>query len=333
MDYNTKCIHFVLVKIKTLRIVYNLLRLVLNIHQFKWRFDMKNNVFTIYFALTFLMMPFISMSQFNGGNGTINNPYIISTIEDLNNIRNYPDAHYLQSNDIMIDESEFDESGKLYNDGLFWEPIGSYDNHFIGTFNGNGFVIKGLKINRADDDYIGLFGIISSTSVLDNIILEQAEVNGKQFVGILAGYNIGGTITNCFAQGKVMGYSYSGLLVGANTEGSIVDCYTDGHVSSCNYTGGLLGFNLLGIIINSVTKGEVDGNNFTGGFVGYNNIGIIKMCISESNVSGYYFTGGFAGFNLNSMLTSCTTISNIEGIENTGIIAGFNSEDLHRIKF
>lgn len=45
-----------------------------------------------------------------------------------------------------------------------WVPIGSNTKPFTGQFDGNGFIIKNLTINRPSTDYQGLFGYTGSTA-------------------------------------------------------------------------------------------------------------------------------------------------------------------------
>ena len=115
------------------------------------------------------------------------------------------------------------------------------NNSFDGTFDGGGFIIRNLTIDR-NEDYVGLFGYNTGTIV--NVTLEDVSINANNgsSVGGLVGYNIG-TIDNV---------SFSGDVEGTNN------------------IGGLVGHNYTGTIENSSFSGNVSGNINIGGFVGRN---------------------------------------------------------------
>ena len=95
---------------------------------------------------------------------------LIKSADDLNNIRNNLSGKYILMND--IDLSSYDN----------WDPIGDTSNRFNGIFDGNGYVIKNLTINRPTEDNVGLFGYTVSANI-QNVGLENVEVTGKEYVG------------------------------------------------------------------------------------------------------------------------------------------------------
>ena len=92
------------------------------------------------------------------GNGTKDNPYLISGKEDLDKFRDLVNAgdsflgEYIKlTGDIELSGSETSQ----------WTPIGTYtsdtdNNPFAGIFDGNGHTIKGLYINDNTADNVGL---------------------------------------------------------------------------------------------------------------------------------------------------------------------------------
>ena len=72
-----------------------------------------------------------------------------------------------------------------------WTPIGDYSTNssyqFKGTFEGNGHVIRNLKIDRQSKGYQGLFGYTYSGSKIQNVGLENVDISGKDYVGGLVG--------------------------------------------------------------------------------------------------------------------------------------------------
>ena len=104
--------------------------------------------------------------EFAGGSGVENDPYLIATKEQLNNVRNHLSAHFKLLFDIEFNNSDFAEGGAFYNEGAKFEPIGNFSDPFTGSFDGNYHTIKNLCINAyssSDDLYAGVFGCISGS--------------------------------------------------------------------------------------------------------------------------------------------------------------------------
>ncbi len=122
-------------------------------------------------------------------------------------------------------------------------PIGSSTAPFNGSFNGNGFIIKGLKVSSGSGN-VGLFGYLSSSASISQLGVVQGVVSAPngQNVGGLVGYNAG-TVSECFYNGSVNGYSAIGGLVGYN-EGKVEFSFANANVSVANdYLGGIIGRN------------------------------------------------------------------------------------------
>ena len=92
-----------------------------------------------------------AVAEFAEGDGSSEYPFQIETAEHLNAVRNHLDAHFVQTADIDLDVAP-------WNEGSGWVPIGTEDEPFIGTYDGNGLEVQGLFINRPAADYQGLFG-------------------------------------------------------------------------------------------------------------------------------------------------------------------------------
>ncbi|WP_202079839.1 GLUG motif-containing protein, partial [Caldalkalibacillus salinus] len=99
----------------------------------------------------------------------------ISSPEDLDQIRNSLNGNYVLAGD--IDLSGYEN----------WEPIGTAVKPFTGSLDGNGYTIKGLTVNRPEEEYVGLFGY-AQYSQLQNVNLEYVDIKGQNYVGGLAGY-------------------------------------------------------------------------------------------------------------------------------------------------
>jgi len=154
------------------------------------------------------------------GAGTEENPYQVASISDLNNMRNNLSAHYRLT-------ANLDLTDYVYADPTQgWLPIGSSPTtSFTGSFDGGGYYIKGLFINRPTTDNVGLFGHIgvsatTGTTTIKNIILVDVNITGNRGTGSLVGRVTGNSQTliqySGVIGGSVTGTGATGGLVGSN---------------------------------------------------------------------------------------------------------------------
>lgn len=183
-----------------------------------------------------------------------------------------------------------------YQEG--WTPIGSSSTQYSGTYNGNGFTISDIFINRNNVSSQALFGELSTSGVITELGIISSNVN----------------VDNS------SWFENYGLLVGANS-GTIEHCFSSGSVTLSNSgadVGGLVGEN-NGYISNSYSRADVSRTNSEsriGGLVGYNSgSGTITKCFSTGSVpSG---GGGFCGAN-GTTITHCFYDANTSGRSDTG---------------
>ncbi len=251
-------------------------------------------------------------TEFAGGSGTTEDPFLVATAEDLNNVRNHLDAHFVQTQNI-------DLSG--YSN---WTPIGTLSNHFTGTYNGVGRKISNLTINEAGNhgsQLRGLFYMISETATLENIYLEDVSIGTWYVAGSLVAQNYG-TIRNCkIVSGSIAGNEHIGGLAGDNC-GLITGCYSNVSVSAeLSTAGGLVGTNYEGIIEFCYATGEVIGTQRVGGLVAYfcgRNTelgGAINTCFASGNVSGSKEIGGLVGYvggGQNRIVSNCFATGHVD---------------------
>ena len=84
-----------------------------------------------------------------------------------------------------------DAGDAWWNGGSGWAPIGSREQPFGATFEGNGHTVGGLFISR-DEQYVGLFGGTSASSVIRHVGVRGVDVSGESRVGGLVGFHPGG---------------------------------------------------------------------------------------------------------------------------------------------
>lgn len=198
-----------------------------------------------------------AQSPFDGGRGTEANPYQIATGEQLVYVRDFLDAHFIQTADIDLSE---------YNN---WDPIGDSGAQFTGAYDGSGNLITGLAINRPAESTVGLFGYNSGE--IHGIGLEVVTITGDNRVGALIGDNRG-DVYESYTTGAVTGNgTYIGGLVGFHDgDGTITNTYSTVKVTGGSQVGGLVGatWNTAGLISYSWSSGEVSGSSSVGGIVG-----------------------------------------------------------------
>ena len=113
-----------------------------------------------------------------------------------------------------------------------WQPIGTPDNPYGGTFNGGGFSVSGLYINSDTDDNVGLFGTVGEDGTVKNVGVEDSYIKGDENVGAICGNNQG-TILNCYNTSIVQGNENVGAITGAITkDGVVANSYSVGKAST-----------------------------------------------------------------------------------------------------
>ena len=211
--------------------------------------------------------------------------YSISTAEELaklatmtNNGKVTGNAEFVLAND--IDLSAYRENGG-------WTPIGTEEYVFSGIFDGNGYKVKNLYINRANEDYQGLFGY-SEQPTFSNLGIENANIITHGISGGLVGRGNSSTITNCYSTGNITTQGISGGLVGNGKSSTITNCYSSGNVTGQSTSGGLAGNGYSSTITNCYSTCNVvmsGKNGNVGGLVGNGNSSTITNCYSTGDVS------------------------------------------------
>ena len=226
------------------------------------------------------------------------------------------------------------------DNGKGWQPLGhDTDNaslgcqgdSFDGTFEGNGWTISDLNINRLGQDCVGLFGRVGANSEIRNLTLRAERVIGKQFVGGLVG--VGESIqvhSSSVEVVEVRGGQRIGGLVGA---GSGTEVYSSSVVVSevrgaGDFVGGLVGSGSSARIhSSSVVAVKVRGvTQNTGGLVGIaDSAHIFSSSVVAAEVSGSgNNVGGLIGVGDSAQIySSSVVVSNLSGPNNVGGLAGF----------
>jgi hypothetical protein len=171
-------------------------------------------------------------TAFSGdGAGTSSDPYMVEDCSMLDEVRDEKDAYYALSSDI-------DCSGTSFQ---------SVDD-FSGVLDGQGHVIHNLEIDEPGSSHVGLIGHAIGGAEVKDIGVENADVTGQQFAGILVGELSDATLSRAYVADSMItggdGSDEVGPLVGL-LRGStplVEDAYSIGSSASGDSdVGGLVG--------------------------------------------------------------------------------------------
>ena len=286
----------------------------------------------IYSLFVFLSMSYTLFSFSGNGSGTEADPYQITTVEQLQEMNDDLYAHYILMNDIDASETrewnvgDHDGDPNTPDSAMGFEPIGEcfystsndpmYKGAFTGSFDGRGYKVTYLYIDRPNENCIGLFGCIADGGYVYDASIENAEVKGAKFVGVFVGRtyadNKNVTIENCNSGGSVSGKMNVGGFIGeffSNYEGTLIEnCHSNILINNDggNVIGGFCGSG-QGVNFRSCSSSGSVGNEdieyfeetSVGGFCGQlisdNNTNNISLCQSSCTVYGGSNIGGFCG--------------------------------------
>ena len=257
---------------------------------------------------------------------------------DLDAVRDNLGGRYILMNDLDSSTAGYEtRASPTANGRKGWQPIGDSREGFSGRFDGQGYEISDLFIDRPDENKVGLFAWVED-GIIEDICVTDVNIIGYADVGALAGSVFLGSISNSYATGNVIGDDFVGGLVGYNydcttmsdshftgnvtggdavgglmggSESCIVtDCYSAGSVTGGEHIGGLMGISELCSVTNSYFTGNVTGGERVGGLVGvfygqaYEHL---SNSYSTGSVSGNISVGGLVGENLGRVMNSYST--------------------------
>lgn len=280
-------------------------------------------------------------AAYSGGSGLQEDPYLISTAEDLaqlsvntNEIPDYTvDKYFKQTADIILNSPDvFARDEKGYITGIAegktanaWTPIGNhfyFTNSFCGNYDGAGHAVRGIYI-ETEVDYQGLFGYINNGSV-SRLGIEDSFIFGWSWVGGVAGILwYGSTVKRSNNRGTVFGTYDIGGLVGFNCA-TVKYSYNTGTVSGTDFVGGLVGYNFYSTVKSCYNIGSVSGETGVGGVAGNNSFSKeLSESFNAGPVSGNAVIGGVAGSNSwYSSMVNCYNIGRVWGTESVGGVVG-----------
>ena len=215
------------------------------------------------------------------GEGTKANPYIVSSLTELELFRNKVNAGDNHAGKYVKLSADVNLSATRSANN--WEPIGTTANPFKGTFDGDGYTISNLVVEG--ENYVGLFGYADNATI-KNVTINNANVKGVECVGVIAG-NVYSTslIDNCHVKGNIK-------VEGQTSVGGIVGKYYT-KVSNCSVIGDGVA---TSYVKGTYVKSDFEGDNI-GGIMGHGgeNNRFTGNTVKNITISGTRKVGGVVG--------------------------------------
>jgi len=300
----------------------------------------------------------LNAQTFSGGTGTQVDPYLISNIDDINELRDLVES-LTNSLDSNWSRGKYFELTQDIADTVTI-PIGITfftnvpNRAFEGHMNGKGFAVT-LNINGGQTNrYGGLFSIVSWGSIIDlktKGYVTGFEVSGG-IVGIISAREIQQRpfviIKGCISEVDLTTHHLTGTLGGIVSQSAkviITDCVFNGSISVV-FTKNTSNFMIGGIVASAGTETIIDGclnlgnlffdvpNGFVPSVVGgiAGNVGGIGSKIISSKNAGFvksiktqnHNVGGITGtVGANSLISDNINVNVVEGHpDSTGCIVG-----------
>ena len=296
--------------------------------------------------LTKLLLPW---EAFSGGDGSIDNPYLINSYGDFAEFIEKMETDPQMLGKAFLQTSDIDLSGN-------WDfrPIGSAEQPFTGIYDGGGHVLKGGRARTVTDgDATGLFRYTSGASIR-NLVLEDWNMTSKvQNLGGFAGYAERTVFENCHWKGELhqsarfpmegfesvtdnANMGICGGVAGFATDCSFTGCIFEGKLSSTGKNaGGIAGYaQNCEIIKCSSTPGSEIYTSYhcAGSMAGVltqradiQRVSLISECSAAGSVACFNHCGGIVGYMQHGKIEKCVVSAqaSVSGRQfNIGGIAG-----------
>jgi hypothetical protein len=246
--------------------------------------------------------------SYNGGDGTMENPYQIATPQQLallaqqTNDGTGGNACYILTEDICLNGED---------DNINWTPIGYYNlssdyKSFSGVFDGNGHTISNLYIDNIDNlNSLGLFGL-ARNAVIKNTIISDATITSQSSIraGMIAAFANNTDVLNCTADGMIHANGTLGGIIGSCT-----------------------GVTNTTFVANCVNNAVFENTSQTGGIIGHceskaSSAVVIENCINYSNISSWWAGGIASNIYGKVVVKKCENYGTIQSVQAGGGVVG-----------
>ncbi|TCL43308.1 hypothetical protein [Harryflintia acetispora] len=235
------------------------------------------------------------------GSGTADDPFIVSTPQQFDHVRQHNGGSFLQTRD--LDFSSFGIFSPIWPN----EDSAGSESHvggFSGIYDGGGYIIQNIVVGNAEHYWRngqadGRYGYPASLFVAKDMTLRNlgmdasCKIEGSR--AYAASFVCGSrgtaslTIERCYSEADInlpaMTYSFSGgIFAGFGNNMTIRDCYFSGRITGINQTAGISSQTTSGSIACCYNIGSCTNDNVpeADGIQGYTG-NVVSSCYSISN--------------------------------------------------
>ncbi len=272
------------------------------------------------------------------GEGTAENPYLISSGADLSLIREKVNGGDTLAGKYfkMTKSIDLNNYSLMIGDTTASSSANPPAEAFCGILDGNNCALLNIKTKETQTgQYVGFFKILGATGKVCNLSFYGSYSQSIKMNGVIAGINVG-TIENCTNYVSIAPtagttpaelHRYTGAIASVNN-GSIISCVNYGNIHGEQYASGITGLqNTTGKIENCINYGTITGGGFkAAGICGETKGGSVTGCVNYGDVTGTQYTGGIVGLNA-AALSNCDNYGSVTqtASERAGGIVGHTS--------
>ena len=247
------------------------------------------------------------------GEGTKTNPYLVSNAYDLETVSSYESEgkFFALCNDISFTDADFEFGGAFYNVGNGLVTIGNAMQGFKGTFTGlyNGVVHSINNLRLAGNEFGGLFGATDG-AVISDIIINDAEISGLNYAGVLVGSANNTVITNIKINNAKVETSELG-----GVSGGLAGVAENTKISNVEING----LSVKTVEISTTATVEI-----AGGIAGVFSGTIEHAKINSTEVMSSYLAGGIVGAvkskDCDTVITDVTENTSVKALNASGVV-------------
>ena len=234
-------------------------------------------------------------------------------------------------------------------------PIGNTTTTFTGTFNGQGYSIKGLNLTNLTVSRVGLFGCIEGDAIVKDLtVYGEVSTSGIAVGGIVGIVQKNAVVVNCVNYCNVSSSAASDSMVGgiagtlrsnsASSNAKIINCKNYGAVTGNQHVGGIAGqvsvfsggetgttLTVSGCANYGTVNATASSSRYHGGITGYitaraESQVTVENCLNAGDVTGGRDVGGIVGW-VTPVVTNSIVTNNLmnsgDVYAETGYVGGF----------
>lgn len=278
------------------------------------------------------------------GSGTAEDPYQISTYEDMKTLSKVTNEGGLTFAGEYLKLTADIDMGK---DATFGCMNLNMASPFAGTFDGDGHSLLNWTLANHTNKvtYGGLFGYVSASGVIKNLTIDKTCSIGLYLNGGTIAGRLYGTIENVKVLPATLlsaaaGGTWGGIVGQIDATGSVKDCYVGSHITLTGATNRVGG-------IASTSYGRIEGCQYAGSLTGTaannlagicaSNSGVIDNCLVSGVITAQNTVGGISANNLTSgVISNCVAtavVAYTASVDLAGAVTGQNSGKFENVVY